>query len=79
MIAIKPCRKAGLAILALALIPTLTLASKAHAKSGEEQPAAVERTTKSSKAASEQAHHVYFRPFCRRSRYVTSLSAPCYD
>jgi hypothetical protein len=24
-------------------------------------------------------HHVYFRPFCRRARYVTSRSAPCWE
>jgi hypothetical protein len=74
-------RRAGHAILALALIPTLALAhaSTAYAKTGDEQPTTVEKAAKSSKAASEKTHHVYFRPFCRRSRHVTSLSAPCYD
>jgi len=24
-------------------------------------------------------HHVYFRPFCRRARYVTSRAAPCWE
>jgi hypothetical protein len=23
-------------------------------------------------------HEVYFRPFCRRSRYVTNRAAPCW-
>jgi hypothetical protein len=29
--------------------------------------------------ASESEHHVYFRPFCRRARYVTNKSAPCWE
>jgi hypothetical protein len=24
-------------------------------------------------------HHIYFRPFCRRSRYVTNPHAPCWQ
>ncbi len=66
----------GLAVLMLVVTPSLAAAQPAGVL-------AVARTHRlwpvEGRYVYAKKHHIYFRPFCRRSRYVTTPPAPCWQ
>ena len=79
MIDARDFRIAGLVLLCLGLMTTGTGAHGAQAQENKVTTDHRSETADSPTAEGPSKPHVYFRPFCRRSRYVTDPSAPCWE
>jgi hypothetical protein len=69
---------AALACLILVLAPSM---AAAHSEKEQREKDCDHRSSSAhaAQATLPDEHHVYFRPFCRRARYVTNKSAPCWE
>jgi hypothetical protein len=78
MIEGRACGKVGLTVLLLVLTSAIAGAHTVneHAHRHAERAEAAKHAAVGVHAGER---HVYFRPFCRRARYVTNRSAPCWE
>ncbi len=77
----RACRKAALTALFLVLMTTVAAADDAKhwRQDCDSDTAHRKETAEPERHATKNEQHVYFRPFCRRARYVTNRSAPCWE
>ena len=79
MVRTMTVRQALCALSAL-LAAVMSVANTGSAPGAESQKrAAVQPHHRSKAGATETKTKLYYRPFCRRSRYVTNRRAPCWS
>ncbi len=71
----------GLAVLSCVILVLVPSMAAAHSEKPHREKDSDHRSSSSdaAKTAAPDEQHVYFRPFCRRARYVTNRSAPCWE
>jgi hypothetical protein len=72
-------RTAALSALSLALATSIAAAHDAKHWQRDDESAERKESAEAARPTTHNEHHVYFRPFCRRARYVTSRSAACWE
>lgn len=79
MIPNAPWHKAWLAAALLAAATCPVHLREAEPYKAHSAPHGSHHARSDETAGEEGHHHLYYRPFCRRSHYVTNPSAPCWQ